>query len=125
MTITDPAVDAVVPGRIPDVFQDGRPVRDCLGFLPGFEGIAERVHVRIGTYAGIAEQVPGTPDGVASFEDRVIAARAVLLQVDAGPDARQAGADDKDVEMLGGHRRAGIQLPWNPGGTRCGIVTTA
>ena len=48
---------------------------------------------------GIAEQVPGPADGVACLEDGVRGPGALGLEVVAGPDARQAGADDEDVEV--------------------------
>ena len=37
---------------------------------------------------------------VAALEDDVALARAFLLQVIAGADAGEAGADDQDVEMF-------------------------
>ena len=82
------------------VLEDRRPVGDRLRLRPRPERVAERVHVGVGADAGIAEQVPRAADVGAAFEDRVGPARAALLQVTAGADAGNAGADDQDVEVL-------------------------
>src|ERR1700732_224565 len=93
-------VDAVPDGGLADVVQNPRPVRDRLRLGPRLERIAEREHVAVGTDARIAEQVPGAADAVAALEDDVALAGALLLQVKAGADAGQSGADDQDVEMF-------------------------
>ena len=67
---------------------------------PRPERVAEREHVRVRADAGVAEQVPGAADGVARLEDRVGLARGTRLDVVGGADARQAGADDEDVEVF-------------------------
>lgn len=41
--------------------------------FPRAERIAERIHVRIGANAGVAEQIPGPADGVAAFSSRTVA----------------------------------------------------
>src|SRR5690242_2325332 len=92
-------IDAVVACRVPDVFENGGAVGDRLRLAPRTERIAERIHVRIGADARIAEQIPGTADAVAAFENGVAAGRAVPLQVIAGADAGQTRADDDDIEM--------------------------
>ena len=99
----DLLVDAVLGRGLADVVQDPRPVGDRLGLDPRLERIAQREHVRVGADAGIAEQVPGAADAVAALENDETLARALLLQVIAGADAGQAGADDQDVEMFCWH----------------------
>ena len=75
----------------------------ALAPLPGPEGIAEREHIGIGADAGVAEQIPGPTQFAAPFENRVALGRALRLQVIAGTDAGEAGADDEDIEMFDGH----------------------
>src|SRR5690606_8266478 len=61
----------------------------------------QRVHVGVGPDARVAEEVPRAADGVAGLEDGVAGPRALVLHVPAGADAREAGADDEAVEVLG------------------------
>ena len=96
----DMAIDAGFAGGVLDVLQNGVAVRDRLLAVPGPEGIAQRVHVRVGTDARIAEQVPGPTDGVACLEDGVVGPGALGLEVVAGTDAGQPGA------RRSGHRSA-------------------
>ena len=86
--------DAVIVGRIIEVLQDGRPIGDGLGLGPRPEGEAQSEHVTVRSDAGIAEQIPGSAEGLATFEDGVGLAGAFSLQVEGGVDARQAGAHD-------------------------------
>ena len=102
----DPRVHAVLTGGVADVVEDRRAVGDGRGTGPGPEGVAQGVHVGVGADAGIAEQVPGAADRVAGLQDGVRLAGQLLLQVDSGADAGQAGPDDDHVEVLqgcGGH----------------------
>ena len=99
----DVLLEVVLAGGFDDVFADARAVGDGLGFFPGFEVVAEGVHVAVRPDAGVAEQVPGAADGVAAFEDGEIEAGAIALQMHGGADAGQAGADDEDVVVGGGH----------------------
>ena len=50
-----------------------------------------------------AEQIPGAADGVARFEDRIAMVRATPLQMHAGADARDPGADNQHIEMFRRH----------------------
>ena len=102
MPEADALVDAVRLRGVLQVFENRRPVGDRLRVRPRTERVAERVHVRIGADAGIAEQVPRAADVGAAFQDRVGLARAALLQMTAGADAGNAGADDQDVDMFNG-----------------------
>ena len=93
-------VDAVVARRVAHIVQNRGAVGDGFGARPGPKTVAERVHVRIGANAGIAEQIPRAADRVAAFEDRVALARAFRLQMVAGGDARESRADNKHIEMF-------------------------
>src|SRR5260370_10995465 len=104
MVEADLLVDAVVECGLADVVTDPRTVCDRLRLGPRLERIAEREHVRVGTDAGIAEQIPGAADAIATLEDRVALAGAFFLQMIARANARKAGADDQDVEVFGCHR---------------------
>ena len=80
-------------------------VGDRLLAVPRPERVAEGEHVGVGPDARVAEQVPRAADGVAGLEDGVGRPRALGLEVVAGADAGQAGADDEDVEVLHGRLR--------------------
>ncbi len=99
MAEVDLLVDAVFGGGLIEIVQDRRPVGDRLLAAPGPETIAERVHVRIRTNAGIAKQIPGAADGVARLENGKALVRAVALQVIGDADAGNASADDKHIMM--------------------------
>src|ERR1700692_216894 len=105
MVKADFLVDAVVGSGLADIVQNPRPVRDRLRLGPWLERKAQREHVAVGADAGIAEKIPGAADAVAALDDDVALARALLLQVKAGTDAGQPGADDQHVEMFGWHDR--------------------
>ena len=105
------ALEVVFARGVLHVLQDRRAVGDGLGLLPGLERVAQRVHVRIGADAGVAEQVPGAAEALAAFEDDEAAVGAALAQVHRRADARQAGADHQHVEVFDRHVV----------GTRCGF----
>ena len=77
-----------------------------LGPKPGPEivGIAE--HVRVGANPGIAKQVPGAADCLASFEDHDAPLREALRKARCDADTGDASADDQYVEVLRVHRSA-------------------
>src|SRR5207249_1793170 len=66
---------------------------------------AQGVHVRVRADAGIAEEVPRPADVVARLEDGVRPIRTARLQMVAGADAGDPGADDQHVEVLWLHTR--------------------
>src|SRR5208283_805028 len=105
MPEADLLLDAGLAGRLAHIAEDGRAVGDALRALPGPEGVAERVHVRIRADTGVAEQIPGPADAVARLEDRVGLPRTVFLQVVGGADAGQTGSDDEHVDMFERHPR--------------------
>ena len=95
----DVGIDAGFPGGVLDVLQYRVAVSDRLLAIPGPERVTQGVHVRVGTDAGIAEEVPGPSDGVAGLEDRVVGPGALGLEVVAGTDAGQSGAHDDHIEV--------------------------
>ena len=72
--------------------RDGRPD-------PGLEAVAERVQVRVRADPGVAVGAPGPPDAVLGLEEQVGRPGALLAQVVRGADARDARADDEDVDV--------------------------
>src|SRR6185437_15202443 len=79
MAKADSLVDAVLRRSFSDVVENARAVSDRLRFGPRFERIAQRKHVAVGTNAGIAEEVPGAADAIASLQDHEAFARAFVL----------------------------------------------
>src|SRR4051812_44213131 len=118
MVETDVLVDAVIGCGFAHVIENARTVGDRLRLGPRPERIAEREHVAVGADARIAKQIPRAADAVAALEDDVALARAFLLQVPAGANAGQAGADDQHVEMLG--RSGGLHVMPRHGRARPG-----
>ena len=96
----DMAIDPVLTRGFVHVLPDGGPVGDSLVPGPRFEIVAEREHVAVGADAGIAEQIPRAANNGAVLQDDVALVGAMLAQVHAGADARQARADDENVEMF-------------------------
>jgi hypothetical protein len=100
MAEPDLPVDAVLGSRLAHVVEDARAVGDRLRLGPRLEGITEREHVAVGADARIPEQIPGAANRVATLEDDEALARTLRLQMIARADARQAGADDENVEVF-------------------------
>ncbi len=106
--------DVVLGGRFPDVPEDRRTVRDCFCIFPGFEAVAERVHVAVRANARVAKQVPGSAYPVTAFQDDEVDAGKRGLKMARSPDARQAGTDDDYLVILAGrflHLRAPSRAP--------------
>ncbi len=103
MVEAEVTIDAEVAGRLPQVGQNVRTVRDGLGRLPRAERIAQREHVGVGADPRIAKQIPGAADVAAPFEDRITLAGAMGLQVVTGSNAGNARTDDQNVEVLDRH----------------------
>src|SRR3546814_7787585 len=51
-------IDPVLARGLADIVEDRRPVGDRLRLGPRFEGIAQRVHIRIGSDTRIPKQIP-------------------------------------------------------------------
>src|SRR6185369_13820873 len=103
----DPPVDAFLARSFRHIVSNRRTWREGGVAAPWTEAVAEGEHVGIGSHAREAEQVPGAADGLPAFQDDVAEAGAQRLQVVAGGDAGQAGADDDHVE-----ERVGLGLAW-------------
>src|SRR5690606_11842046 len=70
--------DAVLAGGLLDVLADERAVGDGLRVLPGLELVPERVHVRVGAHARVAEQIPRATHALAALQQRERLARALV-----------------------------------------------
>ncbi len=71
---------------------------------PRLEAIAEGVEVAVGADAGITMGQPGAAEILLALQDDKTRARQLRRQVIGAADAGNAGADDQDIEMLGGFR---------------------
>ncbi len=98
----DVRVDARLGRRVLDILEDRVAVGDRLLAVPGPERVPERVHVRVRSDARVAEEVPRATDGTARLEDGVAGPGTLGLQVVAGTDPREPGADDEHVEVRRG-----------------------
>ena len=104
MPEADVGAEVVLLDGLAQVGQDLVGARNRVVARPGLELVAEGVEVGVGADAGVAEEVPGAPDGVATLEDREGLLRQAGLQVIRRADPGDAGADDQDVEVVGGER---------------------
>ena len=100
--VADVLVDAVLRGGVLDVVEDVAARGDGALVLPRLEGVGERVHVGVGANTGVTEQIPGAAERRAAFEDRVLEVGHALGEAVTRADSGEAGADDDDVEHLGG-----------------------
>ena len=55
----------------------------------------------VGAHAGVPEQVPGAADLLAPLQDDVARVRVALGEPVGRAEARDAGADDDDVDVVG------------------------
>ena len=99
----DRRLDVVLARGLTDVAEDVGAVGDRLRLPPRLERVAEREHVGVRADARVAEEVPGAADGVAGLEDGKGLLGQLGAQVAGGADAREAGADDQDIDVFGGH----------------------
>ena len=74
----------------------------AIAFLsaPGTKGVAERMHVGIGTYARVAEQVPGSADRASAVQNCVGFGRTFRLEVIGRADPGKPCADDEHVKVF-------------------------
>ena len=89
---------ARVFGNFLDIALDVRAVGDGLAVGPGLVTVAEGIHVRIGADARVAEQIPGSADRRAALQYQIALVGALTAQCMCGADARQACADDKNIQ---------------------------
>jgi hypothetical protein len=101
MAIADVAREVVLLDHLAHVVQDLLGRGDRLAG-PRLEAIAEGVEVAVGADAGIAMGDPRPAVALLRFEHDEARAGALLGQVIGAAHAGDAGADDQDVEMLGG-----------------------
>src|SRR3546814_9839086 len=80
-------IDPVLARGLADIVEDRRPVGDRLRLGPRFEGIAQRVHIRIGSDTRIPKQIPRPAARAAAFEDAIAAIGAFGLQMTRRADA--------------------------------------
>ncbi len=97
---SDMRKDVVLLRRFPHVLPDGRSVGDGLRIPPGFEVVAEGVHVAVGADPRIAEQVPGPSDGIARFENGKRLSGTLFPKMTGSSDAGNTRSHDDHVETL-------------------------
>ena len=98
--VVDFVVDSEFGCGVGDVLLDRRAVGKHFDVQPGAELESEGVHVGVRSDAGIAEQVPGATHSLAPLEHGDSQLGQLGLEVTRRADARQAGSDDQDVEVL-------------------------
>src|SRR3974377_1503346 len=103
MLETDVAADSEFARGLAQILEDLGTVGNDLRPFPGTKRVRKCEHVRVGANTREAEQVPSAANLGASLENHVSLAGATCLQTEAGPNARKAGTDDRDVKVLTGH----------------------
>ena len=103
----DIAADVAVIDDLVEIFQNRRTIGNRLFMGPRLELEAQRVHVRIRTDAGIAEQIPGSAQVGTPLDDRIAFAAAFLAQMHRHADTRDARADDQHIDVGHGKFRLG------------------
>lgn len=104
MTEADLAVDAVGLRGFLNIAKNSRPIGDRFGLTPGPKREAERVHIGIGAYTGVAEQIPGAAERRTRLQDCVALAGTAALKVVCGADARQTRPDYQYIKMFNRHQ---------------------
>src|ERR1700761_3815038 len=104
----DVTVDAVLVCGGGQVLADMRAVGHAFRPRPRLPREAQREDGAVGADTRIAEQVPGAADLIAPLQDDVAGPRVALADAVGRAQAREAGADDDDVEVSAvlGCRRA-------------------
>ena len=108
--------EVVLVDDLAHVAQDLRCRRDRRAG-PGLEAIAEGVEVAVRADARIFVRDPGAAEAFLRFEHDEAGAGALLGEVIGAAHARDAGADDQDVEMLGPYSRRlrlTLRRSWRP-----------
>ena len=100
MSQTDVAVNAIVRRGVADVIPDGWATRDGFVRVPRPKRKSQRVHIRIGADARIAEEIPSSADCIAGFQNRVGFSREGSLQMVSSINTGYAGAHDQHVKMF-------------------------
>ena len=94
------AVDAEFTSGILDILQNRGTIGDRLLTRPGPKAITQGIHIRIRADAGVTKKIPSAAYPIASFDDHPAEPRAASPQIVAGRDARDAGADDQDIDLF-------------------------
>ncbi len=92
-----------------EIVEDGGAVGDRFLVRPGFEIEAQRMHVAVRPDAGIAEEVPGSPQIVTAFDDRETVTGRLVLHMRRHADAGDARTHNQNVEI--GRRILHLSLP--------------
>src|SRR4051812_15953457 len=104
MIEADLLVDSVDFGSVAHVLENRRTICNRLRAGPRSELVAERVHVRIGSNAGIAEEVPCSAEGAAAFQNCKGLLRTFCLQIVSCPNSGESCAYDEYIDMVPAHR---------------------
>ena len=111
---TNVLTDGIFVGGLVHIGEDGRSIGNGLLRPPGLEVVAEGMHIAVRPNTRVAIEIPCSPDGIATLEDRVGLPRAFLLQVIGRTDSREARAHNHDVKMTHcpGSLRQKTSTPW-------------
>lgn len=99
--VSDLLVDAKLLSRLVQVGHDALARRNGLLGLPWVELEAQRVQVRVGAHARVAKLTPCSPELMAALENGKGRVGQLCLHAVCGVDARDAAADDEDVQVRG------------------------
>jgi hypothetical protein len=71
------------------------------GFLcrPGLEVITQGMHITVRADARVTEQIPGTPNSVASLQNGKTRTGTIPLELNGGANTRQPSAYDDDLKV--------------------------
>ncbi len=100
MVEADVVLDGVFGHGLAQVLEDGRAISDRFLRCPGFEAVAEGVHVAVGAHAGVTKEIPGAAEVRSSLEDHVTAIGRQRLQVVSRSDTGDTRAHHHHVEVL-------------------------
>ena len=100
MVVSNSLVQAVLGGSLADVVEDCWAVGHGLGFTPGAEAIAERVHVAVGANAWVTKQIPGAAHRLAPFEDDKTFPRTLSLEMARAANSRQPRPNHYHVHVF-------------------------
>ncbi|CRO39226.1 hypothetical protein PAERUG_E10_London_26_VIM_2_06_13_01056 [Pseudomonas aeruginosa] len=100
LPVLDEGVQLVFSDGFSQVFENVGGIRQRFRLGPRLEVEAEGVQVRVGAYAGIAEQVPGAAHSLPGLENRKHLVRLVTSKVSRSADARHTGSYDQNIERL-------------------------
>ena len=100
MAEPDMRLQIVLGDGVVQIAEDRRTVGDRFWIEPGFEAVAERVHVAVRPNPGIAEQIPGSARLLPLFEERECLVRAYFAQMYRHADTRNSGPDNQHIDII-------------------------